>query len=382
MKRGDSPPAIRPRGAATLVDGASIGRRDGGRQSSGQQYDGRPYDGGRAGDQPAGDRRAFLAVAAGAAGALLGARPLASMAQTGAAYPNRPVRLLIPFAAGSGTDIGGRLIAEELGKVIGQNVIVENRPGASAQIAAEMAAKAPPDGYTLFLTTNTSHSANPFLFKKLPYDPVKDFAPIARTYFLPFVLVVDGKLPVHSVAELVAYVKANPDKASYGYGNSTGQVAGASFKQALKLPLTAVPYKSTPPAIADIIGGSITFMFVDLPAARESLRAGRLRAIAVTTAKRSTLMPEVPAAGETPGLEGFDLTSWGGIFAPAGTPPEIVTRLSEAVRGVLGRKEVAERFAGMSYELAPSSPSELAAFVTDQLDSWGKKVREAGIQPE
>ncbi|MFT4103574.1 MAG: tripartite tricarboxylate transporter substrate binding protein [Burkholderiaceae bacterium] len=353
MKHRDQPSSARQRGAATRAGRASAADRSIA-------------------------RRAFLATTI----ALLGAVPLASMAQQAAAFPNRPVRMLIPFAAGSGTDIGGRLIAEELGKALGQNVIVENRPGASAQIAAEMAAKAPPDGHTIFLTTNTSHSANPFLFKKLPYDPVKDFAPIARTYFLPFVLVVDGKLPVHDVAELAAFVKANPDKASYGYGNSTGQVAGAAFRQALKLPLTEVPYKSTPPAIADIIGGSISFMFVDLPAARESLRAGRLRAIAVTTGKRSTLMPEVPAVGETPGLEGFDLTSWGGLFAPAGTPPEIVARLSESVRGVLGRKEVVERFAGMSYELAPSSPSELAAFVAEQLENWGTKVREAGIQPE
>jgi tripartite-type tricarboxylate transporter receptor subunit TctC len=265
---------------------------------------------------------------------------------------------------------------------MGQNFVVENKPGASAQIAADFVAKSPPDGYTLFMTTNTSHSANPHLFRKLPYDPVKDFTPVARTVFLPFMLVVDPKLPIQSVADLVAYAKANPGKVTYGYGNSTGQVAGAALQHAANVPMTAVPYKSTPPAMTDIIGGVTTFMFVDLAAGRENVRSGRLRAIAVSTEKRSTLMPETPAVAETPGFAGFDLTSWGGMFGPAGMPRDVVNRLNAELLKILARKDIAERLTAMGVEIAPSSPEEMAEFVRRQLDGWGAKIRQAGIQPE
>lgn len=311
---------------------------------------------------------------------------VASLAPAGllaqSAWPNKPVRVIVPFAAGSGTDIGARMLGEELTKAMGQNFVIENKPGASAMIAAEAVAKAAPDGYTLFATTNTSHSANPHLFKKLPYDPVKDFAPVARTFFLPFMLVVDPRLPIRNVAELVAYAKANPGKVSYGYGNSTGQVAGASLSKAINVPMTAVPYKSTPPAMTDVIGGNIQFMFVDLAAGRENVKAGKLRAIAVSTEKRSVLMPETPAVAETAGLAGFDLTSWGGWFAPAGTPREVITRLSAEIRRIIERPEIKEKFANLGAEIASSSPEELGTFVTAQLRNWGNKIREAGIQPE
>jgi tripartite-type tricarboxylate transporter receptor subunit TctC len=314
--------------------------------------------------------------------ALAVAMAFGAQARAQAAWPSRPLRLVLPFAAGSGTDIAARILAEELTRSLGQNVLVDNRPGASGQIAAEAVAKAPPDGYTLFLTTNTSHSANPHLFRKLSYDPVKDFTPVARTYLLPFMLVVDPKLPVRTVAELIAHARAAPAPISYGYGNSTGQVAGAALGTAATVPLLAVPYKSTPPAMTDVIGGTVQFMFVDLAAGRENVRAGRLRAIAVTTTKRSVLMPELPAVAETPGLESFDLTSWGGLFGPAGMPAEIVGQLSTEVIRILERKDVRERYGALGVEITTGGPDELARFVREQLDNWGRKIRDAGIRPE
>ncbi len=325
-------------------------------------------------------RREALRALGGALAMAVGAWPQGARAQD--AWPARPVRVLLPFAAGSGTDIVARLFCEELSKAFGQNFLVDNRPGASGQIAAEAVAKSAPDGYTLFVTTNTTHSANPHLFRKLPYDPVRDFTPIALTLTLPFMLVVDPRLPVATVAQLIDYVRARPGKLSYGYGNSTGQVAGAALANAAKLEVAAVPYKSTPPAMTDVIGGTLAYMFVDLAAGRENVRAGRLRAVAVSTARRSALMPELPAVAETPGLAGFDLTSWGAFFGPAGMPRDVVERLNRELRRLLERPDVRDRLAAIGAEPAPSSPEGLATFVREQLDNWGRKIREAGLPQE
>lgn len=298
------------------------------------------------------------------------------------AYPARPVRIVVPFAAGSGTDIVARITADELGKGLGGSFVVDNKPGASAQIAADFVAKSAPDGYTLFLTTNTSHSANPFLFKKLSYDPIKDFTPVARTIFLPFILAVDPKLPVRNVQDLISYAKGNPGKVSYAYGNSTGQVAGATLSRMGKIDTIAVPYKSTPPAMTDIIGGSVAYMFVDFAASRAQVQAGKLRPIAVSTEKRSSLLPDVPAVAETPGFAGFDLTSWGGMLGPAGMPREIVDKLNAELKKIYARADVRERLGPIGAEPATSSPEEMADFLKAQLASWGRKIKDAGIEPE
>jgi len=298
------------------------------------------------------------------------------------AYPARPVKIIVPFAAGSGTDIVARITADELGKGLGGSFVVENKPGASAQIAADFVAKSAPDGYTLFITTNTSHSANPFLFKKLTYDPIKDFTPVARTLFLPFILAVDPKLPVKSVQDLIGYARANPGKVSYAYGNSTGQVAGATLSRMGKIDTIAVPYKSTPPAMTDIIGGSVAYMFVDFAASRAQVQAGKLRPIAVSTEKRSALLPDVPAVAETPGFAGFDLTSWGGMLGPAGMPREIVDKLNAELKKIYSRADVRERLTPIGAEPSTSSPEEMADFLKAQLASWGRKIKDAGIEPE
>jgi tripartite-type tricarboxylate transporter receptor subunit TctC len=321
-------------------------------------------------------RTRFIALLFVALGVL--AAPLAS-AQP---YPNRPVRMVVPFAAGSATDIMGRIIAEELRAAFNQPVVVDNKPGASAQIGAEIVAKAPPDGYTLFMTTNTSHSANPYLFKKINYDPIKDFAPVANVMRIPVIIVVDPKLPVRTLAELVSYAKANPGKVSFGYGNSIGQVVGASFAKRSGIEVITVPYKSTPQAITDTIGGQVSYSVADMASGQSFVKSGQLRALGVSSLKRSPLMPELPAIAETPGLEGFEVIAWVALFAPAGTPKDVVDKLNAVVRRSLDKPEIKDKIAGFASEPAPGSPEDLAAFVREQLVSWGKSIKEAGIQPE
>jgi tripartite-type tricarboxylate transporter receptor subunit TctC len=296
-------------------------------------------------------------------------------------YPSRPIRLIVPFAAGSGTDAVARLTGQHLGAALGQPVIIDNKPGANGAIAADAVAKAAPDGYTLFMTTNTTHSANPSLMKKLSYDPVKDFTPIARMGNLPFMLVVNPKLPVKSIREFIAYAKAHPGM-TYGSGNSTGIVSGATLAKMAGLDLVHVPYKSTPPAMTDLIGGQIQLMFVDFAAGIGNVKAGKLRAIGVTTTQRSALLPDVPPLASVPELSGFDITSWNGVFAPAGTPAPIVERLNRELVAIVSNKDNAAQFHAYGFDPFGSTPGELGKFVSAELQKWSKLVKDAGIQPE
>ena len=297
-------------------------------------------------------------------------------------YPAKPVKLVVPFAPGSATDIAARMIAEELRADMGQSFIVENKPGGSGQIAAETVAKSPADGYTLLFTTNTTHSANPFLFKTLRYDPVKDFAPVARIMYIPVVVVVDPKLPIHSLADLIAQAKAKPGKLSFGYGNSIGQVVGASIAHTAKLEVVTVPYKSTPQAMTDVLGGQVAYTVADMASGNAYIKSGKLRAIAVSSAKRSSLIPEVPAIAETPGFQGFDLSAWVALFAPAGTSHEVIHAVNAATNKALAKPAIKERIVQFFAEPAPSSPDELGEFVKQQLGNWGSRIKQAGIEPE
>lgn len=317
------------------------------------------------------------------AAAILALPALATLPQVHAAetWPSRPIRLVVPFAAGSGTDAVARITAKELGDALGQNVVVDNRPGANGAIAAELVAQAAPDGYTLFMTTNTTHSANPSLMKKLPYDPIKDFTPVGRMGNLPFMLVINPKLPVKTVGELIAYAKAHPGM-SYASGNSTGIVSGATFSRLAKLDLLHVPYKSTPPAMTDVIAGQVPMMFVDVAAGIANVKAGKMRALAVTTAQRSRLLPDLPPIADTPEMKGFDITSWNGVFAPAKTPQPIVERLNRELSRIASSKEVAPRFEALGFEAFGQNPQQFAGFVASELVKWTKLVKDAGIQPE
>jgi len=302
----------------------------------------------------------------------------AAVAQT---YPAKPITLIVPFAAGSGTDGVARIVAQKLSERLKQQVLVENKAGASAQIGAEYVAKAKPDGYTLFMTTNTSHSANPSLFKTLRYDPIKDFTPIVRTGELPFAVAVNPALPVKSLQELLDYAKANPGKISYATPNSTSLVASETIKAMAKVDIVGVQYKSSPQALTDLIGGQLEMYVVDLGSGLSTIKSGKVRTLAVTPARGSKILPDAPPVAKT--LPGFDLTSWNGILGPAGLPKPIVDRLNAETQAVLAEKEVQDKLANIGFEVWPSkSPEEFAKYVADQLAYWTKLIKQAGIQPE
>jgi tripartite-type tricarboxylate transporter receptor subunit TctC len=306
---------------------------------------------------------------------------LASAASAQAPYPNRTITLVLPFAAGSGTDTTTRIISQHLGVALGVGMVIDNKPGANGMIAATYAARAAPDGYTLFVTTNTTHSANPFLLKTLTYDPVKDFVPIARTGDLPFMLVVNNDLPVKSIAELVAYGKTNPGKLSYASGSSSSSVSGATFAYNAGIDMLHVPYKSSPPALTDVIGGRISMMFVDVLTGLPHVKGNALRALAVTTRDRSPLMPELPSMQEAR-VPDFDITSWQGYFAPAGTPKQIVTRLNAEIRKIIETPEIKAQLATLGMDAFSGTPEQLGTFVGEQLVLWEKLIKNAGIEKQ
>jgi tripartite-type tricarboxylate transporter receptor subunit TctC len=310
----------------------------------------------------------------------LGAAAPAAWSQ--AAYPQNPVKIIIGFGPGSGTDIISRLIAEELRQALGQPFVVENRPGASAQIAASAVAKSAADGYTLMLTSNTTHSVNPHIFKKLPYDPIADFTPIGGVAYFPFILAVNASLPIKTAQELVAYAQQNRGKLSYAYGTPTVQIPAEAINRLKQLGAVGIPYKSSPPALNDVVGGQVQFLVVDLASARPHLQSGRLRALAVTSSKRSALAPDLPTVEEALDLKDFDLAAWTGVFGPAGLPREIVATVSAALQKTLSKPEVRERIQQLGAEPTPSDTAAFTELVRRQLSIWGRNVSLAGIQPE
>ena len=321
----------------------------------------------------------FLQCAASGVAAILALNAPPAAAQT---WPGKPVKIVTAFAAGSASDIVARLLAQELQAEYGQAFVVDNKPGASGIIAGEFVAKSAPDGYTLFLTTNTVNSANPHLFKKLPYDPIKDFTPIARICNFLFVLGVAADNPAKSVAELIAQAKANPGKFNYAYGSSTSQIAGAALSNLAGMGAQAVPYKSSPQAMTALVGGEVSFLFMDLASSQALLKAGRLRALAVTTEAPSKLAPDLPSVASSANLPGFDLAAWVGIVGPAALPTDITNRLSASLNRIVMRKEIADRLTGMGADVSPGSAAELQAYMGVQLAAWRDKIKAAGIQPE
>ncbi|AYR22228.1 tripartite tricarboxylate transporter substrate binding protein [Alcaligenes faecalis] len=298
-----------------------------------------------------------------------------------AQYPDRPITLIVPFPAGSGTDAVGRIFAEEIGKRVGQTIIVENRPGANATIAANYVKRAAPDGYTLFVTTNTSHSAAPWLMKNVPYDPVKDFTPIARGGNLPFILVTNPDRPYSTVEQMLQYAKDNPGQITYASGNSTGIVAGGTLDFQTGMKALHVPYKGTPQALTDLVAGQVDFMFTDVTSGLPFINSGRLKALAVSTAKRSALLPDLPAMEEV-GLSGFDITSWNGFFGPAGMDPERVQLLNRSINEVIQDDAVRQRLAQLGFDAFSGPPEEFAQFVQEQYTLWGKLITDAKLGPQ
>ena len=299
------------------------------------------------------------------------------------AWPTvKPIRIEIGFGPGSASDIFARLIAESLQKGLGQVVLVEGKPGANGQIAAEYVAKSPADGYTLFLTTNTTHSANPYLYKKLSYDPIKDFTPISRVSYFPFLLLVDSKLPIQNVQELIAYAKNNPQAISYAYSSSTGQVAAAALSNSTKMGAVGVAYKSAPEALTSVVGGQVTFAVVDVATSQSLVKSGRLRALAVTPQTRSALAPTLPTIGEASGLKDFGVIAWLGLFGPVNLPQPVVERLNAVVQKIVAAKEFQDKISAMGSEPAYAGPEEFQRFVKTELGVWERQIKLAGMKAE
>lgn len=296
-------------------------------------------------------------------------------------YPAGPITVVVPFAAGSGTDAVARVVMQRLSEQLGQPVVIDNRPGASAQIAAAHVAKAKPDGYTLMMTTNTSHSANPALFKQLKYDPIKDFTPVARIGQLPFVLTVNNDVPARSLQAFIDHAKANQGKLSYATPNSTSLVASETIKRIAGLDITGVPYKSSPQAMTDLISGQVQMYVVDLGSGMAMLQSGKVRPLAMTTAAPSRLFPDVPPLASV--VKGFDLTSWNGVFGPAGMPADVTRTLSQGLQQAVQDPQVQQKLAQFGFEVWPTqTPEEFAQYVADQLAHWGTLIRQANIQPQ
>ena len=296
-------------------------------------------------------------------------------------YPSHPVTLVAVFGPGSASDTICRIIANQLGPALGQPVIVEPRPGADGALAALYVHHQAADGYTLMMATNSPLSADPYLHKDVNYDPVKDFVPITRVGSFTLMLVVDPKLPIHSVQEMIDYAKANPGKLTFASGNTAGIVALETIKHDTGISMLHVPYKSTPPALEDIIGGRVSMMLADFTTAMPHVGAGTLRPIAVSRIKRSKLFPDLPTMDEA-GVKGFNLDTWAGVVAPAGTPPQVVSKLNAALRPIIDSPEVQARFKNVGFEGFSSTSEELGDFIKTQLALWGKMIKDANIQSD
>jgi tripartite-type tricarboxylate transporter receptor subunit TctC len=296
-------------------------------------------------------------------------------------FPAKPSRVVVPFPPGGPLDVIGRLIAQRLGDRWGQNVVVENKPGAGGNIGADFVAKAVPDGYTVVMGALSTHAVNPSLYSKMPYDAQRDFAPITRVAITPNVLVVNPSLPVNSVKELIAYAKAHPGQLSFGSGStgSAGHLAGELFKVDAGIDMVHVPYKGAAPAMQSLLAGDTQLMFDNLANAMAQVKAGKLRALAVTTAERSKLAPELPTMAEA-GVAGFDISTWFGLFAPAGTPPEIIGKWNADVVRILDSPEMRERLIAQGAEAAPDSPADFARFVSSELAKYARIVKASGAK--
>jgi tripartite-type tricarboxylate transporter receptor subunit TctC len=310
---------------------------------------------------------------------------LASLATTGAfaqgKYPDHPITFVVPFAAGSATDQLARALGASISADTKQAVVVDNKAGASGMMAAQAAAHAPADGYTVLITTNTTHAANEHLYKKLPYDPVKDFVPVTGLGKGGQVLVVRADAPYKSVADLLAKAKKEPGKLSFGSGSSSSRVAGEMFKQLSHTEILHVPYKSNPNAVTDLLGGQIDFMITDTATGVPQIKGGKLRALGVSTAKRIALLSDVPTIAEA-GVPGYDMGYWFAAYVPAGTPAAVVSKLHEVL--VQGTKSAAAKqfYDSTGSEAWATSGPELAKFQGAETQKWGKVIKAAGIEPE
>jgi tripartite-type tricarboxylate transporter receptor subunit TctC len=321
-------------------------------------------------------RRAVLLLVAGVV-----ALPAVSRIASAQEYPNRPIRLVVGFAAGGTQDVVARLVGQALSERLGQQMVIENRAGASSNIAAEAVIRSPPDGYTLFMV-GPNNAINATLYDKLTFDFVRDTAPVAGIMRVPNVMEVHPLVPAKSVPEFIAYAKANPGKinmVSGGTGTSV-HVSGELFKMMTGVNMTHVPYRGSAPALTDLVAGQVQVMFDNLPSSIGHIRAGKLRALAVTTAMRSEALPGIPTVGDF--VPGYEASAFFGIIAPKGTPPEIVGRLNDAINAVLADPKIRARSADLGGTVLPGSPADFGKLVADETEKWAKVVRFSGAKPD
>lgn len=308
----------------------------------------------------------------------LGTALLAAAAHAQTAWPTKQIRILVGYAAGGSTDVTARLVGQALSERLGQPVIIENRPGAGGNLAAEATAKADPDGYTLLMATSTTIATNPSLYKSLPFDVQTDFAPVTLTAFIPNLLVVNPSVPANNVPDFIAYLKANPGKLNFGSaGNGSSQhIAGELFDLLAGVRMIHVPYRGGAPAVNDLLGGQVQVVFAPLVEVLQQVRADKVKALGITTAKRSPLLPDVPPIAET--LQGYEVTLWNGLLAPAKTPPEIIDRINRAAIDALRSRELRAKLAEQGSEPVGNTPVEFKSFIGSELVKWRRLVEISG----
>jgi tripartite-type tricarboxylate transporter receptor subunit TctC len=308
---------------------------------------------------------------------------LIAFATSAMAFPDKPVRFVVGFTPGGPSDILARALGQKLAELWAQQVVIENRPGAGGNLAAEVVARSAPDGHTWLLGNNSILATNQSLYARLAYDPAKDFAPVALVAIQPNILVVNPGLPVRSVSELISYLKANPGRVNYASSGSgaAAHLAGELFKAMAGVEMVHVPYKGAQPALTDVIAGQVQLMFATSASVIPYIKAGRLRGLAVTTAQRSASVPDLPTVSEA-GLAGFEATTWHGVVVPSGTPAALVGRLNEEINSVLNQKDLRERFTGLGAEVAVGTPRDFADYIARETPKWSKVVRDSGARAE
>jgi tripartite-type tricarboxylate transporter receptor subunit TctC len=321
-------------------------------------------------------RRRFLHLAAGAAA--LPVVPRIAMAQ---AFPTRPVRIVVPFAAGGATDIIARLIGQWLSERLGQQFVIENRPGAGSNIGTEMVVNAPPDGYTL-LQVGASSAINATLYEKLSFNFLRDIAPVSGIISIPFIMAVNPSFPAKTVSEFIAYARANPGKVNMASGGNgtAGHLSGELFKMMAGINMVHVPYRGEAPALTDMLGGQVQAMFGTMPASIEYVRAGKLRPLAVTSARRSELLPDLPTVGDF--VPGYETSAWQGIGAPKNTPAEIINKFNKEINAGLADPKIKTRVADMGGKVLAGSPADFDKLIADETEKWGKVVKFSGAKPD
>jgi tripartite-type tricarboxylate transporter receptor subunit TctC len=313
---------------------------------------------------------------------IVAAASLCSAAALAQPYPNKPIRAVVPFAAGSATDQIGRAFAEKMSQTLGQQVVVDNKPGASGMLGADIVAKAPNDGYTILIGTNSTNAALKFLMKKLPYDQDTAFAPVAYIGSVPLMVAVNNDFPAKTLKEFVDQAKAKPGQVSFAYASTSQQVSSEMLSSMAGIKMNAIPYKSGPNAMTDLIGGQVNMFTADFAVTVPQHKAGKIRGLAVTSSKRVAVVPELPTVNEALGLKDYELIAYFAVFAPAGTPADVIARLNQAVNAAANSKDIQDKFAPNGFSVEPGTPEALAQRNRTETAKWEKAIREAKIEAQ